>query len=158
MRAQPGDRTLAPCHLTPCGGPSNGPRQGRAATISTKRTDVDRRVRCTWRLDGLLSHILMNESCRPFPIDAYVVSAGAVVHTLNRFRPHLPATRDPLLRAEEIVRFCRVIHVHKGESADELLSVDPVGAFREWVVVVVEPEQQRIRSVGVSLSSCRWCT
>src|SRR2546430_11813411 len=105
----------------------------------------------TYVPDRSLSHILMNDSCRPFPIDAYVVSAGAVVHTLNRFRPHFPATRDLLLRAEEVVRFGRVIYVHKGESADELLSVDPVGAFREWMVVVVEPEQQRIRSVGVSL-------
>src|SRR2546425_421510 len=88
----------------------------------------------TYLPDRSLFHILMNKSCRPFPVDAYVVSAGAVVHTLNRFGPHLPATRDLFLRAEEIVRFGRVIHVNKGESADELLSVYPVGAFREWVV------------------------
>src|SRR2546426_12605797 len=77
----------------------------------------------TYLPDRSLFHILMNESCRPFPVDAYVVSAGAVVHTLNRFGPHLPATRDLFLRAEEVVRFGRVIHVNKGESADELVDV-----------------------------------
>src|SRR2546427_9838888 len=103
----------------------------------------------TYLPDRSLFHILMNESCRPFPVDAYVVSAGAVVHTLNRFGPHLPATRDLFLRAEEIVRFARAIHVNKVQSADDLVSADPVGAFRARVVVVGDRLHEQIRSVGL---------
>src|SRR5467141_1310230 len=56
------------------------------------------------RTFSLLSRSLMDDSCRPFPIYVYVVSDGAVVQTLDRLRLHLPAIRDLLLRAEEVVR------------------------------------------------------
>src|SRR5947208_1208075 len=52
----------------------------------------------------------MDESCRPFPIYAYVIAAGAVVHTLDGYRFYYPAIRDLLFRPGQVVRVVRASH------------------------------------------------